>query len=134
MGLHAAVRYLRSLRELQHIGRGKLALCLSVDHSQIERIEKGKTDTRGSLLLAMLHELNGSADDLVALMVSPTATEEDAQARAAQWLTAGRARPGAAVGEIAAALSGDPARLHQWIGYGQRLIDELEGGDLKERP
>jgi transcriptional regulator with XRE-family HTH domain len=126
MGIQSAGAYIRSLREARHIGRGSLALKLGIDHTQIERIEKGQTDTRGSLLLRILHTLEGSPEQLLQLMLNPDATPADGRRLAEEWLTSGRGRHLARedLERVANGLAADPARFQKWLGYGERLIEE----------
>ena len=103
---------------------------LGVDHTQIERIEKSQTDTRGSLLLRIVHTLQGSPDQLTELMVNPDATPEDGRRLASEWLKAGSAlhlvRQDLAT--LIDELAEDPARFQKWLGYGERLVEERTRG------
>ena len=99
---------------------------LGVDHTQIERIEKSQTDTRGSLLLRIVHTLQGSPEQLTELMVNPHATPEDGRRLASEWLKAGGAFHLARedLANLVDGLAEDPARFQKWLGYGERLLEE----------
>lgn len=128
MGIEAAGAYLRALREGRGIGRGALAKELGIDHSQIERIEKGQTDTRGSLLLAIVVKLEGDADQVATLITSKDASIEDAQQMAQTWISHQshiQEELYTEISEISEQLQRSAYLTHQWIGYGHRLIDEL---------
>ncbi len=127
MGIQAAGTYIRALREARHIGRGTLASTLGIDHTQIERIEKGQTDTRGSLLLRILHTLQGDPNQLMELIVDPNATHEDAQRMAKEWM---ERRPLQLVREdviqLVEGLAADSMRFQRWLGYGDCLLEEIQ--------
>ncbi len=112
------------------MSRNALGQKIGTDHSLIERIEKGQTDTRGSLLLRIVHTLQGSPDQLAELMVNPNTTPEDGRRLAEEWLKRGRVRQAALAGEAASLaqdLAQDPARYQKWLGYGERLLEEAKG-------
>lgn len=77
MSMLAAGIYLRTLREHHGFSRAGIAKALGTSESQIERIEAGLVDTRGSLLLGFTSEVKGSAEQLAQLIVSKDATKED---------------------------------------------------------
>lgn len=108
------------------MSRNALGQKIGTDHSLIERIEKGQTDTRGSLLLRIVHMLQGSPDQLTELMVNPNATPDDGRRLANEWLKAGGAFR-LARDDLATLVDGlveDPARFQKWLGYGERLLEE----------
>jgi transcriptional regulator with XRE-family HTH domain len=126
MSIDATGEYLRVLRDARKMSRNALGQKIGTDHSLIERIEKGQTDTRGSLLLRILHTLEGSPEQLMQLMVNPDATQEDGRRLAEEWLTSGSARYFARedLDRVANNLAADPTRFQKWLGYGERLIEE----------
>ncbi len=130
MSIDATGEYIRVLREAHRVSRNALGQKIGTDHSLIERIEKGQTDTRGSLLLRIVHTLQGSPDQLTELMVNPNATPEDGRRLASEWLKAGSAlhlvRQDLAT--LIDELAEDPARFQKWLGYGERLVEERTRG------
>ncbi|MEI8166310.1 MAG: hypothetical protein WCG26_08020 [Chloroflexales bacterium] len=95
----------------------------------LDLIEKGQTDTRGSLLLLMLHRLQGSPEQLIELMLNPAATPEDGRRLAQEWLTHGRAvylarESLAELVSLADGLVEDPAQFQRLLGYATRLLEE----------
>jgi transcriptional regulator with XRE-family HTH domain len=131
MGMKAVGSYLRALREAGRIGRGALARELGTDDSQIERIEKGQIDTRGSLLFAFIHAVRGNAEHIMQLLLADAASEEEGRALAEVWLAEARGDPAALDERRRRALSliddllADPRALDQLLGYGDRLREEL---------
>lgn len=134
--MQAVGAYLWELRRRKGVSRATVGKALGdVDHSQIERIEKGQTDTRGSLLLAFVHAVGGNPDDVVALMVEPKATADEGKQLAAQWWS--QQIQGATPQEqderrqqamaLVDALLADPAKLDRLMGYGERLLEEQQG-------
>jgi hypothetical protein len=59
---------------------------LETSEGQIRGIEKGRTDTRGSMLVAFCCLVDGSLDDIAALMLSEQATAEHGVRLAERWL------------------------------------------------
>lgn len=78
--------YLKTLREGRGLSRFEIAKEVNTNEVQILRIENGDIDTRGSLLLAFLRIVEGSADQLTALMTTPGAIPEHGQQLAVEWL------------------------------------------------
>lgn len=117
--------YLRVLREAQGISRRELARQLGVDHSQIERIERGVTDTRGSLLLAMVRALHGDANDVADLI---TGDDDDERARrmAAVRLDHNADDHAAEAQRLIDRLRRDAYRWHRWIAAGYALMHERD--------
>lgn len=129
--MKAAGTYLRMLREAERIGRGALARQLHTDDSQIERIEKGQIDTRGSLLFAFIRAVRGNAEHVMTLLLDAAATEADGRALAEAWLRAAPTDPEEQDERRRRALHlvddllADPRMLDQLLGYGDRLREEL---------
>lgn len=86
MGKEAVGAYIRALREANRLGQQVFAASLDTSKSLLDLIEKGKIDTRGSLLIHMLLQLHGSPADLVELMANPDATPEDGRQLAERWV------------------------------------------------
>lgn len=129
MGMLAAGAYLRLLREGRGLTRASLARQLSTDDTQVERIEKGRIDTRSSLLFAFIREVRGSADQVMLLLLDDAAGEEQGRALAEAWLEPGDAAAGEDVRRRRALaliddLLADPQKLDRLLGYGDRLREE----------
>lgn len=77
MSLTAVGAYLKTLRESRGLTLADVASSAGTNEAQVIRIEKGGIDTRGSLLLMILKAVRGRPEDLLGLMTSPEATEED---------------------------------------------------------
>jgi transcriptional regulator with XRE-family HTH domain len=86
MSLTAVGAYLRTLREARHLSRAKLAALAGTHESQIERIEKGDQDTRGSLLVAIVQSVGGNLSQIGRLLLMEAATAEDGRQIAQGWL------------------------------------------------
>lgn len=130
MGTEAVGTYLRALRETQRVTRNVLAQNLNTSVSLIESIERGQTDTRGSLLLQIVHTLQGSPEQLLALMINPDATLEEGRKFAEAWIKSGRISKQAFSGEVATRtqeLAKNPILFQRWLGYADRLLEEIKG-------
>ena len=86
MSLIAAGAYIRTLREARHLSRAKLAALAGTHESQIERIEKGDQDTRGSLLVAMVQAVGGNLSQIGRLLLNEAATADNGRQIAQAWL------------------------------------------------
>lgn len=136
MGTVAAGAYIRTLREARHLSRAKLAAIAGTHESQIERIEKGEQDTRGSLLVAIVQAVRGNLDQIGELLLSEAATLDDGRQLAQAWLTQGEQQaldrfaaqiPDAQVAAVIAyieQLQADPEALSRVRGYVERLVEE----------
>lgn len=127
----AAGAYLRVLREARYSSREAIAKVLQVDDSQIERIEKGKHNTRGPFLFAFIREVRANANHITQLILDDSLDEKAAQQMAADWLKQiGDREPSEqedmrlrAIALIDELLS-DPQKLDRLMGYGERLQEE----------
>lgn len=137
MGKQAVGAYLRVLREARQMSREILARKLKTNGSQIERIEAGGIDTRGSLLLRLVDVLKGNVEHLKQLFLDEQATADDGRRLAEEWL-AGKSTSSTSLDEeieaLARSLAADPQRLGQWLGYGQRLLEEQGQANHPQRP
>jgi len=88
MPKEAAGAYLRHLREARRLGRPSVANMILTSENQIKRIENGEVDSRGSLLLAFCHAVNGNAADLEHLMSNLQTTPVEGRKLAQEWLDA----------------------------------------------
>jgi transcriptional regulator with XRE-family HTH domain len=78
--------YLRTLRERRGLSREDIAHELGTDKTQVQRIENGTNDTRGSLLLGFVRAVQGDFGQLADLILNDDATIEDGRQLAEQWL------------------------------------------------
>lgn len=127
MSKEAVGAYLRTLRESLKLTQVALAEDVETNESQIIRLEQGRVDTRGSLLMAVTQVLGGRPDDIQRLILNPQATARDgiALANMRLWQTE-EPMSGVAdtdVTDIYQALRSDARRLGLWIGYGRSLVD-----------
>lgn len=136
MSTAAAGAYIRTLREARHLSRAKLATLARTHESQIERIEKGEQDTRGSLLIAIVQAVRGNLDQIGQLLLSDAATVDDGRQLAQVWLTQEEQHaldrfaahiPDPQVAAVIAhieQLQADPEALFRLRGYLERLVEE----------
>lgn len=82
--------YLRALREGQHISRTGLAGQLEVDPATLWRIEEGKQEPSGSLLLNLIAAIRGSYEDVRRLLADHDAGEEAGRQMAELRLSQGQ--------------------------------------------
>ena len=88
MGLEAAGAYLEELRKRRGYSRARLGAAVGVVDDIILRIEKGRGETAGSVLLKMVDLLGGSYDQVLQLLNDPgEITADDARAIARAWIT-----------------------------------------------
>jgi transcriptional regulator with XRE-family HTH domain len=80
--------YIRYLRQHKGMSATRLAADLDTSEGQIRSIEKGRTDTRTSMMANILSLLGGDMTDVAYLILSDAATEETGRRLAAQWLQA----------------------------------------------
>jgi transcriptional regulator with XRE-family HTH domain len=84
--LAAAGAYLRRLRTEKGLSLTEVAAHFKTGEGQIRSIEKGRLDTRWSMMVYLCDYLDGSIDDLAALMLSEQATAEHGVRLAERWL------------------------------------------------
>jgi transcriptional regulator with XRE-family HTH domain len=136
MSTVAAGAYIRTLREARHLSRAKLAALAHTHESQIERIERGEQDTRGSLLIAIVQAVRGNLDQIGRLLLDEAATADDGRRLAQEWLmpkerqVLERFATGIPDEHVAAVithigrLQADSEALIRLRGYLERLIEE----------
>jgi transcriptional regulator with XRE-family HTH domain len=136
MSTVAAGAYIRTLRETRQLTRAKLAALTGTNIAQIERIERGEQETRGSLLIAIVQAIQGNLEQIGQLLLSDTATADDGQQLARAWLTQEEQRqidqfaaqiPNsqiAAVNAYIEQLQADPGAIFRLRGYLERMIEE----------
>lgn len=90
--MKAAAAYLWRLRERKKISRAKLANLVSTTENTIWRVETGKQEPGGRLLVSLVTVLQANWQDVVDLVDQKSATPEDGRARADQWLALAAAR------------------------------------------
>jgi transcriptional regulator with XRE-family HTH domain len=78
--------YIQRLRETRGMTVTQLAAALETTEGQIRNIEKGRVDTRSSMLINLCDYLQGSLDDIAQLMLSETATPEYGAKIAERWI------------------------------------------------
>ena len=83
----AVGQYIRALREGQHISRTGLASQLEVDATTLWRIEEGKQEPSGSLLVNLVTAVRGSFDDIHRLLNSKSIDEDESRRVAAARLS-----------------------------------------------
>lgn len=86
MNLEAAGAYLEELRKARKVSRRAVSDAVGVTDDIILRIEKGRGETAGSVLLRIVHYLGGSYEDLRVLFDDLGATATEGQQRARDWL------------------------------------------------
>ena len=129
--------YIWQLRETAGLTRDEVAYISGTNNVQVMRIEKGQIDTRGSLLLAIVKNLNGSAEHIAQLLLDKNATAEQGRTLAQEWLADSHKRTISLINStkqtgkvaellvLAQKLEGvDPSALDRLIGYGQSLLDQ----------
>lgn len=84
MTLEAAGAYLAELRRLQRLTQPRVAAAAGITDDIVLRVEKGRGETAGGVLLRMVAFLNGSYDEVLRLMDDPQATAAGAREMAAR--------------------------------------------------
>ena len=126
--------YLRTLRESQGVSQSDVGRVAGVEAKQVYRWERGENEPPASGLAAFARLVKGDfghiaqlllvdsddvIDEEVALALAADRTEELRQPEADQQSRTQRTTA------IIARLRAHPHRLDRWLGYGERLIDEL---------
>lgn len=130
MGMKATGMYLRVLREENVGGRGVLAKLLRTDDSQIERIEKGQIDTRGTLLARFTRAVGGDWQTVGDLLLRDDDTEDTGRDAARNWLSRKhlsseqRASYRERLLQLLSELESNPQKVDQLLGYADRLREE----------
>ena len=145
MSMIAAGAYIRTLREARQISRAQLATAAGTHASQIERIEKGEQDTRGSLLVAIVRAVQGSLDQIARLLLDETATAEDGKLLAHEWLSQevqheidrfATSIPNDQIADVIAKieqLQAEPDAIFRLRGYLERLLEEYIDEQRREQ-
>lgn len=124
--------YVRTLREGQHISRTGLADQLDVDATTLWRVEEGKQEPSGSLLVNLVTAVRGTFDDVHRLVVAKGATQETGREMAEYRLSqlidreASRAINGMGKDEarrLAQRLKSDPKFFEEFI---RSVVDPLD--------
>lgn len=131
--MQAAMVYLRSLREGQELSQADVARSVGVESKQVYRWERGESAPSGGRLIAMVRALRGRFEDVEHLLLD--SDDGVVQAEVARALAEDRIEElrhkvvederASRVCEISAALRPHPTQFDRWLGYGERLLDEL---------
>jgi transcriptional regulator with XRE-family HTH domain len=104
--LLATGAYLRRLRQEKGLSLTEVAAHFKTGEGQIRSIEKGRIDTRWSMMVFLCNFLDGSMDDMAALLLSEQATPEYAERLAERWIAQrGQQPPGKRAAESLATYS-----------------------------
>lgn len=127
MGMVAAGAYLESLRLASKKSRADVAKAIGTSESQVQRIEAGEIDTRGSLLFGFARFVKANISHLAKLLLDDAASEAEAarMAELAQSMTDEELDEAIALFEQ---LRNDPPALARWLGYGRGLRDDRRDG------
>lgn len=130
--MQAAMMYLRTLREGQDLSQADVARMVGVESKQVYRWERGESKPSGGRIIGMVRALKGRLEDVEQLLLDD---DNGIQVEVARALAEDRIEElrhkavederAAHVREISAALRPHPTLLDRWIGYGERLLDEL---------
>lgn len=120
MGQVAAGAYLEGLRLASRKSRADVAKAIGTSESQVQRIEAGEIDTRGSLLFGFARFVKANMAHLAKLLLDDTATSAEAarMAELAQTMTDEELEEAIQLFEE---LRHDPQALARWLGYGRGL-------------
>lgn len=131
--MHAAMIYLRLLREGQDLSQADVARTVGVDSKQVYRWERGESRPLGGRIIGLTRAVRGRFEDVERLLNDDSIIQEEV----ARALAADRIEELARLGDgdprieaaeqLITALSRSPARFDRWLGYGERLRDELDG-------
>lgn len=117
MSLSAVGSYLQERRKFVRMSRQEVADLIGTSESQVERIEAGAIDTRGSLLFKMAKVVQASLRHIADLLTDEQMREFEA---AAKQLSDTELDEAIALFE---SLRDDPLALARWLGYGKSLKD-----------
>lgn len=133
MGKRAVGVYLKTLRELHGWSQERVADDLRLfSEKQLRRWEKGGADPASSSLIKLVHHINGQMRHVTRILLGDddVIDQEVAKATAEQQyritsLLEGDADRLAKVERLVDRLRTHPVEFGEWLGYGDRLIDEL---------
>lgn len=86
MNLEATGAYLSELRRTRGYTQVQVGNAIGISDEMVWRVEKGRGETSGSMLLRMISFLEGSYEQVVQLMETPSITAEDAREKARLWV------------------------------------------------
>jgi transcriptional regulator with XRE-family HTH domain len=112
MGMNGVAAYLRVLREDQGLSREKLAEMIGVAGNTIWRIEDGRQEPGGAILLNLIATLRGSYEDVRRLLSDNDADTKAGELLAQQYLLEAQSiATDPKTAQIAQRLVNDPAFL-----------------------
>lgn len=124
MSIKAVGQYLKQRREEKGFSRDQIAEMIGTSNAQILRIERGGIDTRGSLLLRFVRAIEGSADDVIRLLLGEEHPIEHSttnflsepihQIAITEMIEAM---------EMLIAMQKKQKLFHQWVSYGKYLLE-----------
>ena len=128
-----AAIYIRELREKRGISRAHVARQITVHENTLWRVESGRQQPSGPLLVALINAVDGRIDHVVQLLqmrndpISEVIAHQLVAERLEEIATIPEAdeimeRLSRSIHKLRAA---DPARLGLLAGYAARLLDEL---------
>lgn len=130
--MHAAMIYLRILREGQELSQADVARAVGVESKQVYRWEKGESKPSGGRIIAMARALRGRFEHVEQLLLGDDDIIQQEVARALAEDRIKEIRQGndmdehaRRIAEITDALRPHPVHLGRWIGYGEYLLHEL---------
>jgi transcriptional regulator with XRE-family HTH domain len=85
MNLEATGAYLSELRRTRGYTQVQVGNAIGISDEMVWRVEKGRGETSGSMLLRMIGFLEGSYEQVIQVMENPDFTIEDARLQARRW-------------------------------------------------
>lgn len=132
--------YLRTMREALNLSQSDIGRHAKVESKQVYRWERGESEPSAAGMAAFVRAVGGSFEHVARLMLLDSDSvidEEVARALARDQLREmGYTAPSPMIDdrmqhmlEITSRLRVDSRRFDLWLGYGQRLADELADSD-----
>ena len=130
--MQAAMTYLRILREAHKLSQADIARAAAVESKQVYRWERGESEPSASGLAAFVKAVQGSFEQVNALILNRSMSEDVIREMAEEWYRTTiqklspseceqrRQRAIALIDDLLA----DPQKLDRLLGYGERLQEE----------
>lgn len=131
----AAMVYLRELREHQGLSQSDIGRQAGVESKQVYRWERGENEPSAAALVAFVRTVRGRFEDIAKLLLldgDAIVNEEVARALARDRIQEislpedEQADRLYRMAELVNRLRIQPHRFDLWLGYGERLIEEID--------
>lgn len=123
----AVVAYLREIRIQRGLSQEALAQAMGLSLRQVNRWENGGSDmVAADALLKAVDFLGASLEQTKFLIIHNNFSADEGRRRASEWLERGNLNTTIPDPIERLARSLDSTHMYQWVGYGERLLEEQQ--------